>query len=184
MEYKRKKGVFEDFFEHRSFLIMQYTNGNLTKREFLQKNFDYFALRNARPYIKVDSYEKGMYNYQYYNVMAKYYRALSKDVRNTKKHSKYYNYYLNLTNKYYHLKDKSVLSILKIQDFRNTKAYFIKCQSKTLRNELYEIVLEDKKEAIFHSKAQWLLKVLQEENIFDEGMKTSIIDHYINEKYY
>ena len=83
-------------------------------------------MRNAKPYIKVDSYEKGMYNYQYYNVMAKYYRALSKDVRNTKKHSKYYNYYLNLTNKYYELKDKSVLNILRIQDFRNTKAYYIK----------------------------------------------------------
>ena len=64
---------------------MQYTNGDLSKREFLEKNFDYFQMRNARPYIKVDSYEKGMYNYQYYNVMAKYYRALSKDVRNTKK---------------------------------------------------------------------------------------------------
>ena len=76
------------------------------------------------------------------------------------------------------------MNILKIQDFRNTKAYYIKCESKALRNELYEIVLEDKKEAIFHSKAPWLLRILKEENIFDNQMKTSIIDHYINEKYY
>ncbi|MDU1583477.1 MAG: DUF6648 family protein [Peptoniphilus harei] len=38
MEFKKKKGLFEDFFEHRSFLIMQYTNGDLSKREFLEKN--------------------------------------------------------------------------------------------------------------------------------------------------
>lgn len=163
---------------------MQYTNGDLSKREFLQKNFDYFAIRNAKPYIKVDSYEKGMYNYQYYNVMAKYYRFLSKDVKNTKKHSKYYNYYLNLTNKYYDLKDESVLDILYIQDFKNVRAYFINCESKSLRNELYEIVLEDKKEAIFHSKAPWLLEILKKESVFEDEMKTSIIDHYINEKYY
>lgn len=163
---------------------MQYTNGDLTKREFLQKNFDYFALRNAKPYIKVDSYEKGMYNYQYYNVMAKYYRALAIDVRNTKKHTRYYGYYLNLTNKYYHLKDTSVLSILKLQNFENTVSYYVKCESKALRNELYEIVLEDKKEAIFHSKAPWLLNILKNENIFEDKMKTSIIDQYINEKYY
>ena len=47
-----------------------------------------------------------------------------------------------------------------------------------------EIVLEDKKEAIFHSKAPWLLKILKNENIFEDEMKTSIIDHYINERYY
>ena len=163
---------------------MQYSNGDLNKREFLQKNFDYFALRNARPYIKVDSYEKGMYNYQYYNVMAKYYRTLAIDVKNTKKHMRDYGYYLNLTNKYYHLKDRSVLSILKLQNFENTSSYYIKCESKALRNELYEIVLEDKKEAIFHSKAPWLLKILKNENIFEDEMKTSIIDHYINERYY
>ena len=63
-------------------------------------------------------------------------------------------------------------------------AYYIKCQSKALQNLLYEIVLNNKKEAIFHSKAKWLLNVLIEEKIFNNVTKKSIIDHYINEKYY
>lgn len=179
----RRRGLFEDFFEHRSFLIMQYTNGDLSKREFLNKNFEYFVCNNAKPYIKIDSYEKGMYNYQYYNVMAKYYRMLSKEVRNTKKHNRYYNYYLNLVKNYYHKKDESVLNILKICNFENVDAYFIKCDSKALKNELYEIVLYDKKEAIFHSKSKWLLEILQREKIFCPEMKRSIIDEYINERY-
>lgn len=184
MRISERNGVFEDFFEHRSYLIMQYSQGDLNKKEFIKRNFDYLVLRNMTPYIKVDSYEKGMYNYQYFNVMAKYYKALSRDVYNTKKHQKYYNYYLNLANKFYHEKDKSVLSILKIEEFKDMDAYYIKCQSKALQNLLYEIVLNNKKEAIFHSKAKWLLNVLIEEKIFNNVTKKSIIDHYINEKCY
>lgn len=183
MTHLRKKNKFEDFFERRSFLIMQYNNGDITKKEFLQYNFDYFLEENARPYIKIDSYEKGMYNYQYYNGMAKYYRMLAKDVKNTKKHSRYYNYYLNLGNKFYHEKDETALKILRIQDFKNVSSYYIKCESKKLENVLYEIVLEDRKEAIFHSKAIWLLDILKKENVFKEGIKSSLIEEYINEKY-
>jgi len=37
VEFRKKRGVFEDFLEHRSYLIGQYTNGDLTKKEFLTK---------------------------------------------------------------------------------------------------------------------------------------------------
>lgn len=184
MKLGGQKRLFEDFFKHRSLLIMKYSSGDLTKREFLQKNFDYFILKNAKPYIKIDSYEKGMYNYQYYNVMAKYYRALAKEVKGTKKHSRYYNYYLNLANNYYEEKDESMLAILKFQQFKNMQAYFIECESKALRNLLYEIVLKDKNEAIFHSKSQGILNILKENRVFEDVMKTSLIDTYINERYY
>ncbi|MBL7575029.1 hypothetical protein SAMN00017477_0551 [Peptoniphilus asaccharolyticus DSM 20463] len=179
----RKKNKFEDFFERRSFLIMQYSNGDISKKEFLQYNYEYFAGENARPFIKIDSYEKGMYNYQYYNGMAKYYRMLAREVKNTKKHSRYYNYYLNLGNKYYHEKDETAFKILKLQNFENVSSYYIKCESKSLKHILYEIVLEDKKEAIFHSKAIWLLDILKNEKVFEEVEKSSLIEEYINEKY-
>lgn len=183
MKTLRKKDKFEEFFERRSFLIMQYTCGDISKKEFLKYNYEYFSNENARPFIKIDSYEKGMYNYQYYNGMAKYYRMLAKEVKNTKKHSRYYNYYLNLGNKYYHEKDETVLKILKIQNFENVSSYFIKCESKKLENLLFEIVLSDKKEAIFHSKAVWLLDILKKENVFTDIQKSSLIEDYINEKY-
>lgn len=183
MIYVRKKGLFDRFFERRSYLIMQYTNGDISKREFLVSNYNYFISENVKPFIKVDSYEKGMYNYQYYNGMAKYYRMLAKEVRYSNKHNKYYNYYLNLGNKYYHQKDNSILSILKIQNFSNVDSYFIKCDSDKLENNLYEIVLGDKKEAIFHSMSKWLLDILKENHVFCDKKRKSLIDEYINERY-
>ncbi|MBP2025240.1 DUF6648 family protein [Peptoniphilus stercorisuis] len=179
----KKKDSFEDFMRHRSFLIEKYSNGDISKRDFLQYNYDYFVSVNARPYIKIDSYEKGMYNYQYYNGLAKYYRMLAKEVRNTKKHSKYYNYYLNLGNKYYDNKDESALDILKFQKFENIECYFISCDSKALEDSLYEIVLKDKKEAIFHSKSEELLDILKQKQLFYPEKRESLISEYINERY-
>lgn len=167
----------------RSSLIMKYSNGDMTKKEFLKSNFDYFVSVNARPYIKVDTYEKGMYNYQYYNGMAKYYKMMAREVRNTKKHSKYYNYYLNLGNKYYDNKDESALDILKLIDFENVECYFISCESQALEDSLFEIVLKDRKEAIFHSRSEELLQILKDRGVFSPGKRESLISDYINERY-
>ena len=123
-----------------------------------------------------------MYNYQYYNVLAKYYTMLAKDVRRYGKHDKYSKYYRNIGNKYYHEKDKATLQLLRYLKFKNVEAYFIEVESKFLADKLYEIVLLDYK-AIFHSKSQWLLKVLKEENVFVDEKKKSLIDDYINERY-
>lgn len=179
----RRKGLFDKFFEHRSSLIMQYNNGDITKREFLRYNFDFMGQLNCEPFSQIDSYEKGMYNYQYYNGMAKYYRMLAKEVRNTKKHYRYYNHYLNLGNNYYHEKDRCILGLLKFLNFENVSAYMIKVDSKALKDRLYEIVIHDRKEAVFHSKAEWLKNILKEEGVFEEETRTSLIDDYINERY-
>ncbi|MBU5437381.1 hypothetical protein KQI42_05130 [Tissierella sp. MSJ-40] len=183
MNSYKKRGMFETFFDNRSSLIVQFKNGDITKKEFLEYNFDFVQKMNVKPFLKVDSYEKGMYNYQYYNVLAKYYTMLAKDVKKTKKHQKYYPYYLNKGNNYYHEKDRATLNLLRYLEFQNVEAYFIKVQSRFLQDKLYEIVLLDYKEAIFHSKAIWLLNVLKEEGVFKEGKKVSLIDEYINEKY-
>jgi hypothetical protein len=178
-----KKSLFEQFFDNRSSLILQFGNGDLSKKEFLEQNFDLVRKTNLRPFLRVDTYEKGMFNYQYYNVLAKYYTTLAKDIKNTKKHQKYYNYYFNKGNNYYHEKDKAALNILKLIEFKGVEAYFVKVESKFLSDKLYEIVLLDYKEAIFHSKALWLLDILREEKVFIEGKKVSLIDEYINETY-
>jgi len=75
------------------------------------------------------------------------------------------------------------LDVLKIIDFKGVEAYFVKCESRNLKDKLYEIVLLDYKEAIFHSKATWLLEILQKEGVFLEGRRKSLIDEYINETY-
>ncbi len=183
MAYYKSKGIFDTFFENRSSLIIQYSNGDISKKEFLESNFDFVQAMNIKPFDKIDSFEKGMYNYQYYNVLAKYYTMLAKDIRRDGKHDEYYTYYKNIGNRYYHEKDKATLQLLRHLKFQNVEAYFIEVESKFLRDKLYEIVLLDYKEAIFHSKSRWLLRILREEGVFIEGKKKSLIDDYINEKY-
>jgi hypothetical protein len=108
---------------------------------------------------------------------------LAKEIKNTKKHQKYYVYYLNKGNNYYHEKDKAALDLLRFLEFKGIEAYYVKVKSRVLKDKLYEIVLLDYKEAIFHSKAQWLLDILKDEGVFIDGKKTSLIDGYINAKY-
>ncbi len=162
---------------------MQFTNGDISKKQFLEYNFDLVRKTNLKPFLRVDSYEKGMFNYQYYNVLAKYYNMLAKEIKNTKRQQKYYSYYYNKGNNYYHEKDRSALSLLKFLEFEGVEAYYIEVESKFLNDKLYEIVLVDYKEAIFHSKSKWLLDELKEAGVFMEDKKESLIDNYINEKY-
>lgn len=183
LTYYNKKNIFDIFFSHRDSLIMQYKNGDITKREFLQYNFEFIQKMHVRPFTKIDSFEKGMYNYQYYNMLAKYYIMLAWDIKKGEKHTKYSRTYLNKGNYYYNEKDKSTYQLLKFLNFENVEAYFIKVNSRYLKNKLYEIVLLDYEYAIFHSKSNWLLKILRQENVFIEEKKKSLIDEYINEKY-
>lgn len=181
--YIRSEDVFADFFDKRSSLIVQYQDGELSKKEFLVNNYNFVRAMRMKPFLKIDSYEKGMYNYQYYNVLAKYYKMLAKEVRGTKRHNRHYNYYKNKSNNYYNEKDKAALDILKFIKFKNVEAYFVKANSTFLKNKLYEIVLLDYKEAIFHSLSLWLLEELRKAGIFQETEKTSLIDGYINTEY-
>ncbi|HEY8362081.1 MAG TPA: DUF6648 family protein [Tissierellaceae bacterium] len=174
---------FKYFFDKRSFLIVEYEKGNMTKREFLESNYYLVMNMNIKPFLRIDSFEMGMYNYQYYNALAKYFTMLAKDVRHSKKKQKYYKYYLNKGNNYYHEKDKAVLDLLNFLDFKGVEAYYIDVNSKNLNNKLYEIVLLDYKDAIFHSKASWLLNILKEKGVFKEIKRKSLIDDYINETY-
>lgn len=175
--------VFDKFFKQRDSLIIQYGNGDMSKREFLEANFNSVQNMNIKPFARVDSYEKGMYNYQYFNVLAKYYNMLSKEFKNDFNHREKYKEYRDNTNLYYGKKDQSTLKLLKYLNFQDIEGYFIKVESSFLNNKLYEIVLNNYDFAILHSKSEWLLRVLREERVFSETKKKSLIDGYINEKY-
>lgn len=183
LSINRERDIFKDFFDKRSFLIYQYENGEISKKELLENNYELVRRTSIRPFLRIDSYEMGMYNYQYYNVLAKYYIMLSKDVRNTRRHQRYYSYYRNKGNNYYHEKDKAALDLLRFLEFKGVEAYFIDLESKSLQDKLYEVVLLDYKEAIFHSKAQWFLEILKENGVFHSEKRPSLIDEYINEVY-
>ena len=181
--YNRDGGIFETFFKRRSYLIKELENGNITKKQFLEHNYNLVRRANMRPFLRIDNYEMGMYNYQYYNVLAKYYKMLAKESKNSKRSSRNYKDYINKGNNYYNEKDKATLGLLEFLEFKNMEAYYIDMNSRSLKGELFEIVLLDHEEAIFHSKSKKILDILKENKVFDNRLRKSKIDEYINETY-
>lgn len=178
-----RRDMFGDFFRKRSLIIEKLSKGEINKKQFMEDNYNLVRRSSIIPFLKIDTYEKGMYNYQYYNVLAKYYNMLAHEAKDIRKNQKYYQDYLNKSNNFYHEKDRMTLEILKYLKFKGVEAYYIEMESKRLSGELFEIALLDYEEAIFHSKAKWLLDVLQEEGVFLNNERKSVIDHYINERY-
>jgi len=181
---RTKNDVFDKFFTHRDYLIIQFMNGDITKREFIEEHYYFIQNMKLKPFKNgIDSFEKGIYNYQYYNMLAKYCYMKAKDKKLIQKHPNEARNYWEKGNYYYHEKDKSTLKLLYHLNFENVEAYFIKVNSKTLKNKLYEIVLKDFESIILHSKSKYMLNVLRQEGVFKEGIRKSLIDNYINQKY-
>ncbi len=55
--------------------------------------------------------------------------------------------------------------------------------SKALEGELFEIVLKDYEKVIFHTRDKLILNRLKKNGCFIDGIRDSLIDEYINEKY-
>lgn len=169
------------FIETRNSLIKSYSDGEITKKKFLEDNFNYIKELNIKPFKVINSFEEGMYNYQYYNILAKYYNMKAIDASETST-DKYY-FYRDMRNRYYHDKDKTTMDFLKFLDFKNMEAYYVNMESDALNDQIYEIVLLNYEKAIFHSKSFWLLKKLREKDVFFKEKRKSLIDEYINERY-
>ncbi len=170
--------ALQKYFVYRQSLIDQYIKGDMTKREYLNKNFDAVLALNIKPFKNVDSVDKGLFNYQYYNAMAKDARMDSYGFED-REMGRLYN---EKCNYYYGKKDRATMKVLELKDFNGVRAYFIKVRSKGFKNKLIEIVLDDYN-MILHSTSDAILTRLKEENVFEDGVKRSLIDGYINQKY-
>lgn len=181
---KVPEDVFDRFFQHRNSLFIQFNNGDITKREFIEEHYYFIQKLNLKPFKhRIDSFEKGIYNYQYYNMVAKYCYMKSKDKKLMEKHPQVARKYKQKAGYYYNQKDWSTLKLLEHLDFQNVEAYFIKVKSKALKDKLYEIVVKDFKDVVLHSKNVSMLKRLRDEGVFEEVVRKSLIDDYINQKY-
>jgi hypothetical protein len=160
-----------------------FAKGDITKREFLIANFEFIQNMNIKPFTRIDCFEKGYYNYQYYNTLAKYYRMEAEDVKSRTAHPEIFDEYIRKSNHYYGQKDRTVLQVLKAIDFKNVDVYYIKVNSSYLKNRLIEIVFKDYDSVIFHTRSPLLVRVLEEEGILSDVVKKSLIDLYINQKY-
>lgn len=176
--------TFDKFFSNRESLIHQFRKGDITKKEFIESQYAFIMRLNLKPFVhKIDSFEKGIYNYQYYNIMAKYCKMKSHDRKILEKHPEMSREFREKTAHYYHKKDETVLKLLRHLNYVNIEAYFIKAKSESLNNKLFEIVLKDYDNIILHSINAGVLEELRREGVFAEGVRKSRIDKYVNERY-
>lgn len=171
---------FEQFLKNRESLIEQYAKGDLSKEEFIEANYICINSLDIKPFQKIDNVKKAIYNYQYYNVLAKYYQKKAHDL-NRKNEAR--NDFFEQSNYFYSRKDDVTSKLLRLLDFRGIEAYFVKVKSKNLKRKLFEIVLKDYDNVILHSKSEAILNMLISEKIFINEVRNSLVDNYINQKY-
>nr|WP_252891411.1 DUF6648 family protein [Thermoclostridium stercorarium] len=131
-------------------------------------------------------------------MLAKFYYSMARDFPDGSKEKASL---IAQSNSYYREKDKVTMTLLKLLDFRNVEAYFVKVKSKKLQNKLFEIVIKDpdvlfeinalstpyggmeSDYIILHSTNPFILKRLKEEGVFADEKRKSLADNYINQKY-
>lgn len=170
--------IIQKYFRHRQSLIDQYVKGDMSKAEYLERNFEAVLSLNIKPFKNIDTVEKGLFNYQYYNAMAKNAKVQAEAMGDRLLADEM----LGEVNFFYTKKDKATLSVLRLLDFRGVTAYFIKVRSKYLKGILFEIVIEEYG-MILHSANKMILNCLKDEGVFLNETRQSLIDGYINQKY-
>lgn len=171
--------AIQKYFKYRQSLIDQYAKGDMTKREYLARNYEAVVYGDIGPFRNIDTVEKALFNYQYYNALAKEMKSVSttRDLDYELKRD-----YMEKSNYYYSKKDRATLAALRMLDFKGVEAYFVKMRSKYLDGKLFEIVIQEEN-IILHSTSSLILKLLREEDVFCEERRKSIIDDYVNHRY-
>ena len=171
--------AIQKYFKYRQSLIDQYAKGDMTKREYLRKNYEAVVYGDIGPFRNMDTVEKALFNYQYYNALAKENKTIStsRDMDYELKQD-----YIEKSNYYYSKKDRATLTALRMLDYKGVEAYFVKVRSKFLKGKLFEIVIAEE-DIILHSTSPLILKCLREEGVFHEESRKSVIDDYVNHRY-
>ena len=168
----------QKYFEYRQSLIDQYIMGDMTKSEYLERNFDAVLSLRREPFKYLDNIDKCLFNYQFYNAHAKEAKMLASSTGNLKIKTQY----LKEVDFYYQKKDAATLKALELIDFKGVSAYFIKVRSKNMKYRLFEIKLTEPN-TILHSMNEDILRRLKNEGVFKDELRISQADMYINQKY-
>jgi len=176
------KECLEGFFLNRDKVINRYEKGEINKTEYVYACMNFFKEHNLEAYSKIETLEQGMFNYQYYNMLAKYYyiEAHESEVNGEERYVKSF---MDEAYECYKLKDKATLKILQIINYNSVEAYYIEMESESLNGKLFEIRIIDYDRAVFHSKNYKIKDLLKENKIFKDKPQKSIIDAYVNERY-
>ncbi|MCL2564406.1 MAG: hypothetical protein FWE24_01165 [Defluviitaleaceae bacterium] len=168
----------QKYFEYRQSLIDQYIMGDMTKSEYLEKNFDAVLGLRREPFKYLDNIDKCLFNYQFYNAHAKESKMIASSAVSPKSKAQH----LKEVDFYYAKKDAATLKALELMDFKGVSAYFIKVKSKHMKYRLFEIKLTEPN-TILHSMNEGILSRLRNEGVFQDEVKVSQADMYINQRY-
>ena len=168
----------QKYFAYRQSLIDQYIMGDMTKSEYLEKNFDAVLALKREPFQHLDNVDKCLFNYQFYNAHAKEAKMMASSVTGQKMKDQY----VREADYYYLKKDTATLKALELMDFTGIESYYIKVRSKHMKGRLFEIDLLEEN-MVLHSMNEGILNRLINEGAFLSGTKISKADMYINQKY-
>lgn len=173
------KKQLSEFISRRQDLIKKLDEKLLSKTDFIEENYQLIQKLNMKPLLNISSIDEGIYNYQYYNILAKVFKQRA-IYSNGKRKQKKYSENMQKSNNYYNQKDIQLMKLLEFVDFNEVEAYFINMHSKRLNSNIFEIVLNNVEMAIFHSMNPEILKFLKKNNIFIDEVRDSKINDYIN----
>ena len=141
LKQKLEDQMFEKFFFNRDDLINRYATGSMSKTEFIELNYKFITDLKLKPFEgKLDDYKKCIFNYQYYNILAKYCNLKAQDLEfYDPKQSRSYK---KEEFEYYKLKDSATQAMLECVEYQNVEAYLLKLNSKRLSGELFEVVFK------------------------------------------
>jgi len=183
LKEKLKLKIYEHFFEQREALIRKLESNKLTKSEYVEETYEFIKGLNLTPEDgPISSVEEGLYNYQYFNMMAKYYRQNAQALKYSDPFKA--KDYRDFVEKYYKEKDKTTIRLLEHLNYTGIDGYYVHIKSRSLRGKLVEIVLNDYDLAVLHTLNENIVKRLRKNKAFKEGQQKSVIDDYINTKYY
>lgn len=151
----------------------------ISKSEFNHMNNEIFSKINLRPFSVLDSFEKALYNYNYYNSKAKICLEEYNRHKNSGNERKATLANNNKVNNY-NLKDKAIIAMIKYEDSCNIKAYNIFVNSISLDEKIFEIYFINKERIILHTLNEDIKNILIKLNCFDDTKRESLISSYIN----
>lgn len=174
--------MLDRFIQGRNRLIDCLESGDLDKSAYLEAQFQSLLELGIKPCSgAIVSFEEGLFNYQYYNVLAKRERIQSKDeeFRNPEASRRH----RNQADRHYALKDRETVKILEWIKYQHVQAYYIETPARYLNGKLIEIVAEDYERAVFHTADEGIINRLVRAGVFSEGARPSVIRSYIESDY-
>jgi len=179
---EKRESYLREFFSHRAETIDALSKGEMTKKAYIAENCR-FLQKLHDPFSPMTSVAEAMYNYQYFNMMAKGYLMDADDCDKEERFARHKQSFLDSAHQCYKDKDRATMRLLELHGAHAVKAYYVETESEKLRGKLFEIVIEDLEDAIYHSKSYKIKDWLKTAGVFLSGLHPSVLESYINEKY-